>query len=322
MAVVLDTADHPAGDRADLVHEVIANSGARTRVALHAPAESVELRAEVWEAGPVRVLSTTGTGLTLTRTARDVHRDAPELVALGMSAGPCRYSVGDRTEAFGLGSFFLVDFATPYSFAHAGRRGTSFAAHIDYARLDLGVDDVRTAIPRLTANPLMPLVRGHLTQLFAAIDEVAGAPAVAADVGAATVDLTRALIVSAAGSRRQRDVLHETLRTQIVAHVRAHLRDRDLTPARIAAAHHISVRTLYKVWGDQDGTLIDWIIRERLERVRRELVLAAPGSTIFAVARTWGFVNAAHFSRRFRAAYGMSPQEWLHRSRSRATARD
>ncbi|MFJ9520782.1 AraC family transcriptional regulator [Kitasatospora sp. NPDC101801] len=28
------------------------------------------------------------------------------------------------------------------------------------------------------------------------------------------------------------------------------------------------------------------------------------------VARRWGFVNPAHFSRVFRAAYGVSPREW------------
>ena len=33
---------HPARGRADILHEVIAHSGARTRVELHAPAEFVE----------------------------------------------------------------------------------------------------------------------------------------------------------------------------------------------------------------------------------------------------------------------------------------
>ncbi len=319
---MLDTAAHPAADRADLVREVIAGSGAPARVALNAPAEAADLLAEAWALGPRHVLRTTGTGLQLTRTERDVRRDAPELVAIAVTRDSCRYSAVGRAEVFDPGGVFVVDFATPYSFAHAGRRGSSFAVHISHADLGLHVDDVRAAIPRLGASTLLPLVRGHLTQLSTAVDRVASHPAVAADVAAATTDLTRALIVSAAGGRRQRDVLHETLRTQVVAYVRAHLRDRDLTPARIAATHHISLRTLYTVWGDRDGTLGDWIIRERLERVRRELALAPPGTTIFAVARSWGFVNAAHFSRRFRAAYGMSPREWRHWSRSPAAGGD
>ena len=99
-------------------------------------------------------------------------------------------------------------------------------------------------------------------------------------------------------------------------HIRAHLHEHDLTPARIAAEHHVSLRTLYNACGDQDGSRADWIIRQRLERVRRELALSTRAPTISGAARAWGFVSAAHFTRRFRAAYGESPREWLHRSRT------
>lgn len=50
--------------------------------------------------------------------------------------------------------------------------------------------------------------------------------------------------------------------------------------------------------------------------MHRELAHTAPTSTIFAVARKWGFVDQGHFTRRFRAAYGLRPREWVHRSRS------
>jgi AraC-like DNA-binding protein len=192
----------------------------------------------------------------------------------------------------------------------------AFTTHISHTALGLGVDVVRAAIPRLASSPLLPLIQGHLVHMSAVMDVATANPAVAADLGAAVVDLTRAVVVSAAGGRRERDVLHETLRARIVAYIRGHLRERDLTPARIAAVHHISLRTLYNVWGDQGETLADWIVRERLERVHRELALMTPESTIFAVARRWGFVNQGHFTRRFRAAYGVTPREWVHRSRS------
>ena len=37
--------------------------------------------------------------------------------------------------------------------------------------------------------------------------------------------------------------------------------------------------------------------------------LAAP-APIAAVAAGWGFKDPTHFARRFRAAYGLRPQEW------------
>jgi AraC-like DNA-binding protein len=318
MAVVLDAADHPPQDRVDLIHEVIASSGARRRLRLAAPPESVDLTVESWTAGSTRFLRTTGTSLTLTRTARDVRADAPELVAVALAGSGCAYSACGAEQVQGPNGVVLVDFTTPYAFSHAGPRMHAFTAHFSHTDLGLGVDVVRAAIPRLATDPLLPLLREHLVQMSAVMDEVTASPAVAADLAAAAADLTRAVVVSAAGDRRERDVLHEVLRTRIVAYIRAHLGERDLTPARIAAAHHVSLRTVYNVWGDHGETLADWIVRERLERVQRELALLPPGTTIFAVARRWGFVDQGHFSRRFRAAYGVPPREWVRRSRSPA----
>ena len=319
VAVVLDAAAHPPADRSDLVHDVIAKSGARRRVSLNVPDEPVDLRVEAWQIGTVHVLRTAGTGLALTRTERDVRTDAPDLLAIALSHGESLYSVRGATQQLGRNGVLVVDFHTPYSFAPVGRTGRTFVTHIPYADLGLTVDVVRAAIPRLSSSPLSALVRGHLVQMSRAMDEVTGQAGVAANLGAATVDLTRALVMSAADIQRGWDLPRETLRARVVAYVQAHLRERDLTPARIAAKHHISLRTLYNVWGGQDGGLVDWIIRERLEGVRRELAVSAPGSSISATAQRWGFADPAHFSRRFRAAYGQPPATWLREARGLPT---
>jgi AraC-like DNA-binding protein len=244
-----------------------------------------------------------------------VRTDAPDLLAIALSHGESLYSVGGATQQLGRNGVLVVDFHTPHSFAPFGRTGSTFVTHIPYADLGLTVDVVRTAIPRLSSSPLLALVRGHLVQMSLAMDEVTSQAGVAANLGTATIDLTRALVMSAAGVPRGWDLPRETLRARVVAYVHAHLRERDLTPAQIAARHYISLRTLYNVWGDQDGGLVDWIIRERLEGVRRELAMGAPGSSISAVARQWGFADPAHFSRRFKAAYGQSPATWLREAR-------
>ncbi|MEW2396195.1 helix-turn-helix domain-containing protein [Streptomyces sp. NPDC046862] len=90
-----------------------------------------------------------------------------------------------------------------------------------------------------------------------------------------------------------------------------HLADPDLSPDRIAGAHHISVRYLHKLFQDEGTTVGRWIQRRRLEECRRDLMHRVRGrQTIAAVAGRWGFLSATHFSRVFRAAYGMSPSEW------------
>jgi len=87
--------------------------------------------------------------------------------------------------------------------------------------------------------------------------------------------------------------------------------DPDLQPSTIAAAHHISLRYLYKLCAQADFSLEQWIIGERLQGARDELTRPESRQrTIAMVARRWGFSAPTHFSRRFRTAYGLTPSEW------------
>ncbi|PBC95267.1 AraC-type DNA-binding protein [Streptomyces sp. OV198] len=101
------------------------------------------------------------------------------------------------------------------------------------------------------------------------------------------------------------------LRARILEFIDLHLTDEDLSPETIAGAHHISARYLHRLFQDEGTTVGRWIQRRRLEECRRDLMIRARGGrTIAAVANRWGFMSATHFSRVFRAAYGMSPSEW------------
>ncbi|MFF8727014.1 helix-turn-helix domain-containing protein [Streptomyces sp. NPDC015171] len=98
---------------------------------------------------------------------------------------------------------------------------------------------------------------------------------------------------------------------RIRAYIDQRLADPDLTPDAIARAHHISVRYLHKLFQLEDITVSRWIQQRRLEQCRRDLARREPaGRTVAAVAHRWGFTSASHFSRVFRAAYGVSPAEW------------
>jgi AraC-like DNA-binding protein len=64
----------------------------------------------------------------------------------------------------------------------------------------------------------------------------------------------------------------EVLRDRIVGFIEARLSDRDLTPAKVAAAHHMSVRRLHKLFEDEPLTVAALIRRRRLERCHADLV--------------------------------------------------
>jgi AraC-like DNA-binding protein len=96
---------------------------------------------------------------------------------------------------------------------------------------------------------------------------------------------------------------------RILDYVRRHLYEPDLTAQQIAAAHHISLRYLYKLCERDHLSLESLVIAQRLAAAKAELVSrAGRRQTIAAVAHSCGFANPSF--PRFQRTYGLSPREW------------
>ncbi|GGR66650.1 AraC family transcriptional regulator [Streptomyces aureoverticillatus] len=135
------------------------------------------------------------------------------------------------------------------------------------------------------------------------------------------VDLITSLICHTldADTGAARDARHRTLVLRVKDHARRRLGDPELSPRGIAAAHHISVGHLHRLFQGEETTLAAWIRTQRLERIRRDLAdPALRALPIHSVAARWGLVRAADFSRAFRAAYGMTPRDFRARSAQEA----
>jgi AraC-like DNA-binding protein len=77
------------------------------------------------------------------------------------------------------------------------------------------------------------------------------------------------------------------------------------------AAHHISVRYLQKLFEGEGETVTGWIRARRMEHCRKDLAAAEFAEVpVCSIAARWGLVDAAHFSRLFKAAYGLPPGEY------------
>jgi AraC-like DNA-binding protein len=65
--------------------------------------------------------------------------------------------------------------------------------------------------------------------------------------------------------------------------------DPTLTPAMIAAAHHVSVRYLYRLFETEQSRVAAWIRQRRLERCPRDLLdPALRTQPVSAIAGRWG----------------------------------
>lgn len=116
-------------------------------------------------------------------------------------------------------------------------------------------------------------------------------------------------IETGAGAAPQAPRQGLTLRIQ--AFIQRHLHDPDLTPRTIAAAHHISLSYLHRLFQERGETVASLIRNRRLRSARRDLadpaLVTAP---IHVIAARWGFSHSAAFSRAFRSAYGLSPRDF------------
>jgi AraC-like DNA-binding protein len=312
VALLLDTQDVLPEARRDAVHDAYLRADVPREVCLTSQEAVDSTRLEAWMLGSTKLFCPDSPGMDVRRNSASGPLDP--MIALCIQIRGTATSVEDARQQHVLpGDLVMIGPTSPNQFVIDG---ATAAIEIPFDEIGVSVETAAAACERLPGSPLFSLVASHLLSLRQQADAISASVG-AADVGAATARLVRALIVSAAWDERSaRAVVDDALGPRIFAYVRQHLTDRDLTPLKIARAHNVSVRYLYKMCDAADVRLMEWIIEERLEGARRDL--SAPDTfsvSVALVARKWGFKDASHFTRRFNRAYGIAPSELLQRSR-------
>lgn len=99
-------------------------------------------------------------------------------------------------------------------------------------------------------------------------------------------------------------------KARIRNYVLENLANPELDISRISNALGLSQRYLHLLFTDEPMQLMHWIWSERLARCFKELASQTGNDRpVSAVAYSWGFNDASHFSRAFRKRYGASPRD-------------
>lgn len=149
--------------------------------------------------------------------------------------------------------------------------------------------------------PAVLLLRGFLDGLSKTIDMLpAGALPAARN---ATIELLAAALQAPGNPMPESSV---ATRSAAEAFIERNIREFRLSPASVADAIGVSVRSLHRAFEDSDDTVSGYIRVRRLARSRDDL---AAGSSVSQVARRWHYTDASNFSRAFKRHYGYNPRD-------------
>jgi AraC-like DNA-binding protein len=311
MTVRLSAADEPASSRVDYWQHVLGGSLAPYQISV----VGSDFRSQIHQAqiGPVTVVDIRTSAAEAVRTPALVRDSDLGMCKVDIGIrGRARYEQDGRQSTLAPAGFHLIDFSRP---SHVAINAPHEVAAVMFPRelLPARERDLRdlTAVPFSAQDPHAALVASLGRELVWHLDFYEGDRG--ARVGAAFLNL----LVLAVATRLDRvpAVSPETREQAMAARVRAfigeHLGDPGLSPAMIAAAHHISVRALHRLYEAEGLTVAGWIRQRRLECCRRDLLDAGlHRRPVGAIGARWGFRDATAFSRAFRAAYGLPPGEY------------
>ncbi|MEU9483032.1 helix-turn-helix domain-containing protein [Streptomyces decoyicus] len=315
--MVFRSDDVPVADRFDYWAELLGRT--------HAPMElrsdyADDFRASqrVLDLGAVTAWRAVFQPVVFRRTPKLIRQSDPETYHLCLvvrGTGSCVWR--HRETQYKPHDLFINSSTLPNDVHSTGDPVTTVALDIPKALMPLPRDVTRriVGVPVSTREGMGALLARFLTQLSA--DPAAYQPSDGPRLGTVLTDLVGALFAHLleAGDCLPPETHRRTLTLRIQAFIREHLHDPQLTPASIAAAHHISTSYLHRLFRDEDATVAEWIRRRRLEAARRDLTDPALHATpIQTIAARWGFPRATDFSRAYRAAYGTTPKDHRHQA--------
>lgn len=276
--------------------------------------------------GAVQVVTEESAPMAIARAAENVAGDLRRhIMARLQITGEALLTQDGRSARLRPGSLALYDAGRPFKVASS----VCQRAHVlvmPRALLRLDEPSIRTITATVIAGvgedagadaddpgARLPVLATGLIQEIAD-----AAPALREPLARAAADVIGSAVAEhVSGNRRAAADPRQVLLDRVKASIEDRLGDPDLNPQDIADQHHVSLRYLHLLFQREGTTVNGWIRERRLESARRDL--SAPDArrrSVAAVAARWGFVNASHFSRAFREAFGVPPVQW--RSHGRA----
>ncbi|MER5334194.1 helix-turn-helix domain-containing protein [Micromonospora sp. NPDC002717] len=310
MLTVVRTADTPAAERRERWRSIVCDTlgPLDMRIDPDVPLHGEITTGQLGDVGVANVRTSTPHGVH--RTPGLIRKGDADLyrVVLPISGHP-RLTQDGRETVLAPDTFGVYDFSRPYDLVYTD------AVELAVIGFPRGLLPVRpgmvagltaTAVPATGVGGLLAPMLGRIAREVGQYD-----PTTAARLAPILLDLLGTALAEYTGYPDPVESSQQALLFQVKAFIEQHLGNSDLTPAVIAAAHHVSLRQLHRLFAPEQTSVGAWIRQRRLDRCRKDLAdPAQSGVAVGAVAARWGLSDAAHFSRLFRAAFGVPPSDY------------
>ena len=316
MSTLIRTDQVPAADRIDFVRQMMATMW----VPMDCRSEFDEYVAEFRASGLgcMQVVVMDIMPVTVRRTPKLISLADPDLLKMVLVCGGNTTVVtqGDRQASLAAGEFAIYDTRRPYEVV-CGADGYQPMQMMTFMFPPTLLPLSRNTLEQLTARRFRPseglgdLTSKFLLQLARNVDLYSPAEAARLSTAALEVLATRLAHEQDIRDWGTPEARRHALLTTIQGFIQRHLSDPQLSPALIAAAHHMSLRSLHQLFHDEGLTVAAWVRQRRLESCRQDLCdPALAARPVAAIAAKWGFSSAGDFSRAFRAFHGLPPAEY------------
>lgn len=269
------------------------------------PAGSFHNRSERFALGAVSIHVADMAGQRYERDARLIRRgDFDQLMVSVTLGGEAHGDYGGMAVNCRPGQAVLTDLTMP----NVHRSTDSHTILLTVPRLvaaEAGIE-VRAMHGVTLSASRAALLRAHLLAIHQALPTLTNGPA--ARLGGTVVDLLAVAVESSAPGATALPEARETARMQAAKlAIEEQLGSTRLSVDWLCSRIAVSRSALYAMF-EPHGGVQAYIRRRRLEQVR--LALATPeGTSLASLAARWGFSDASHLSRAFRAQFGASPSE-------------
>ena len=241
------------------------------------------------------------------RSRTDIARDERHSVFLCFMLGGEGFSYqGTQCVQHAPGDIVLYDTQMPY--------GQGFPADMDMVVMDIPLSLAKKYLGAWNRGNLLHFHRitrfsdTSSSRLFELLNDIAN-PSISSDAqwktGNDLLENIDALVSNVCSDSRDLDFWRLCCR-----YIQQNLQDETLTTTKLAKELNASTRKLHRTFADHGVSIQNYIWQQRLEQCRKEIMTPSLANRrVSEIAFKWGFNDASHFSRRYKAYFGESPVE-------------